>query len=202
MAEHKIVSLEKSHIQEGTVNLTEAFFPDPLMEFMAPDPAKRRKVSPWMWSSMLKYGVRWGVTERDATGKGATMWLPPGQTTMTMTRLIRTPLIQVPFRLGLGGMMRFNSAMTLTEKAHKRLMPEPHWYLGCIGVHPSAQGTGIGSALLQHGLDRADAAKQRVYLETATDYDVAFYSKRGFEVKETIEIEGLTARLMVRPAKT
>jgi ribosomal protein S18 acetylase RimI-like enzyme len=98
--------------------------------------------------------------------------------------------------------MRVNSAMALTEKAHKRLMPEPHWYLGCIGVHPSAQGTGIGSALLQHGLDRADAAKQRVYLETATDYDVAFYSKRGFEVKETIEIEGLTARLMVRPAKT
>lgn len=51
MAEHKmvsIVSLDKSNIQEGTTNLTEAFFTDPLMEFMAPDPAKRRKVSPWM----------------------------------------------------------------------------------------------------------------------------------------------------------
>ena len=199
MAGHKIVSLEKIDLNQATVNLTEAFFPDPLMEFMAPDLAKRKKISSWMWDSMLKYGLRWGVTERDAGGQGVTMWLPPGQTTMTMTRIVRTPLVQVPFRMGLRGMMRFNSVMSLTEKAHKRLMPGPHWYLLCIGVHPDAQGTGVGSALLKHGLDRADQAKLPVYLETVTDYDVAFYSKRGFEVKETIKTEGFTGKVMVRP---
>ena len=43
---------------------------------------------------------------------------------------------------------------------------ESHWYLPMIGVEPSAQGEGLGAALLRHALARCDAAVEgRFFVE-------------------------------------
>ena len=54
------------------------------------------------------------------------------------------------------------------------------WYLDILAVHPHHQRKGIGSALLDWGLEQARANGERVYLES-TDVGKPFYIARGFE---------------------
>jgi ribosomal protein S18 acetylase RimI-like enzyme len=58
----------------------------------------------------------------------------------------------------------------------------PHWYLYYVGVTPSQQGHGIGSALLASLLARADAEALPCYLETGVARNVGFYERHGFQV--------------------
>jgi ribosomal protein S18 acetylase RimI-like enzyme len=57
---------------------------------------------------------------------------------------------------------------------------EPHWFLSLLGVLPELQGTGLGSALVRPGLERA--AGQLVHLDTARPENVPWYRRFGFEV--------------------
>lgn len=59
---------------------------------------------------------------------------------------------------------------------------EPHWYLPLIGVDPSRQGQGLGSALLKAGLQRCDAEGLPAYLESSSPKNVPLYERHGFEV--------------------
>lgn len=65
------------------------------------------------------------------------------------------------------------------ERQHALLAPWPHLRLDFFGVLPDAQGTGIGSRLLEHGHRPADL---RCYLETFTERNVASYGRRGWDV--------------------
>jgi GNAT superfamily N-acetyltransferase len=59
--------------------------------------------------------------------------------------------------------------MRYADEIHKRIMPDPHWYPVVLGVGPACQGQGIGSALIQPVLKRADADGVPCYLEAVTD---------------------------------
>jgi len=58
----------------------------------------------------------------------------------------------------------------------------PHEHLSHIGVAPNKQGTGLGSALMRDGLERADEARIPVWLETSKARNAALYERFGFEV--------------------
>jgi ribosomal protein S18 acetylase RimI-like enzyme len=81
--------------------------------------------------------------------------------------------------------------LRLLGERKKELMPDPHWYLAAIGVNPERQGEGLGSALVQSGIRRADRDNTPVYLETETEGNVGFYQHLGFEVIEQITAAGL-----------
>lgn len=76
-----------------------------------------------------------------------------------------------------------------------------------IGVHPSYQGKGIGTALLTALLARADELEAPVFLEVRTDNDTAIrlYERHGFERlgvrKRYYQPSGADAYTMRRPAK-
>jgi ribosomal protein S18 acetylase RimI-like enzyme len=63
-----------------------------------------------------------------------------------------------------------------------RLPSEPVWFLELIAVAPEAQGQGWGGALVEHGLDRARAARCPAFLETSRASNVPFYESHGFRV--------------------
>ncbi|MEJ5996748.1 GNAT family N-acetyltransferase [Corynebacterium sp. H130] len=63
---------------------------------------------------------------------------------------------------------------------------DPHWYLYTLAVSPKAQGQGIGSKLLQHGLSRADETGHATYLEATTQGSQRLYERFGFVVKSEI----------------
>ena len=57
-----------------------------------------------------------------------------------------------------------------TEKRHPR---EEHWYLEVLGTRPDRQGEGLGSALIRHGLERAEQDGLPAYLESSKESNVA-----------------------------
>ncbi|MEU4249431.1 ribosomal protein S18-alanine N-acetyltransferase [Amycolatopsis sp. NPDC026612] len=77
-----------------------------------------------------------------------------------------------------------------------------------IGVAPEHQGRGIGTALLQALLARADEFEAPVFLEVRTDNTtaLALYERHGFERlgirKRYYQPSGADAYTMVRPART
>jgi GNAT superfamily N-acetyltransferase len=64
---------------------------------------------------------------------------------------------------------------------------EPHWYLPLIGVEPSQQGKGVGSALMRHALAAADPERRPAYLESSNPRNVPLYERHGFTVLGTIQ---------------
>ena len=61
-------------------------------------------------------------------------------------------------------------------------------HLWLMGVSPEAQGTGIGSTLLQETLNFYNG--KLIYLETTTQENLKFYKKNGFTIfHETFELD-------------
>ncbi len=138
-----------------------------------------------------------GETSCNDDASAVAIWFPPGKTTLGMGRMLRAGFAALPFKVGLSGASRFMKAMSTGEKFHK-VVDGPHWYLLALGTRPELQGTGLGSALIERGSSQADAAHIPCYLETASESNVAFYTKRGFEVTDQTEVLGFTFWGMMR----
>jgi GNAT superfamily N-acetyltransferase len=61
-----------------------------------------------------------------------------------------------------------------------RVVPRGAWYLSIVGVLPSAQGRGLGAALLASTLAEASHIHVPCYLETFTPRNLTFYERLGF----------------------
>ncbi len=66
------------------------------------------------------------------------------------------------------------------ERKHPR--QPPHWYLSVLGTEPSAQGRGLGSAVLGPILEQCDADGIGAYLESSKERNIDFYARHGFRV--------------------
>lgn len=74
-----------------------------------------------------------------------------------------------------------------------------HWHLGPLAVRPDHQGHGVGSALMQHGLDVVDAEPTLCYLETDLPRNVDLYQRFGFSVTVRQTVLGVPSWFMQRP---
>jgi len=70
----------------------------------------------------------------------------------------------------------------LWEWVASKIPSEPLWQLDSVAVAPGWQGRGIGSALVEFGLERASGAAMA--LETGTQRNVPLYERLGFHVVE------------------
>jgi ribosomal protein S18 acetylase RimI-like enzyme len=89
----------------------------------------------------------------------------------------------LPMLLRLTGWRRFPRLARLRavmDKAHP--MQRQHAYLWFLGVTPEAQGRGVGSRLIKAKLDQLDREGAPAFLETASERNVAFYRRHGFDV--------------------
>jgi ribosomal protein S18 acetylase RimI-like enzyme len=177
--------------------LGEAFFDDPLLQIVAPDLATRGRWATWFMSLPLQYGLRWGEVWGTDDASAVAVWTPPGSGDVSLGRMLRLGGARIPFRLGLAGCRGFLQALSATEPFHKAVHG-PHWYLLAVGTRPECQGQGLGSALVEIGTSRADAAGVPCYLETATQSNIDFYTKRGFEVVGQTVVDGHTLTGMIR----
>lgn len=179
---------EVERLREGDVEragevLARAFVQDPLAVYMLPDPEARRRLLPWHFATVVRYGVLFGEAYTSADGlRGAAVWLPPGETAMTPERTEAAGMNKGPEVLGAEACERFMGVMKPLEELHAADMPEEHWYLAGIGVDPESGGRGLGSALLRPVLETADARGEPCYLETAEAMNRPFYERLGFEV--------------------
>lgn len=179
--------------------LAKAFWNDPLLEVVLPDEAKRATHAAWFMGMPLEIGLRWGEVWAAEDTSAVAVWLTPGAE-VTFPRMLQIGLLRVPLKLGVDGMRRFMAMLGASEPFHKQV-EGPHWYLLALGTRPDRQGQGLGGALVDAGLAKADAAGVPTYLETATDSNIAFYRKRGFEPLGQASVYGHTVTGMVRAAR-
>ncbi|MBW3085313.1 Mycothiol acetyltransferase [Austwickia sp. TVS 96-490-7B] len=115
---------------------------------------------------------------RDAqTGKvmGAALWAAPDRWRLPWSVTVRwAPALT---RILQGDVWRAGRVEAQLEAAHPRF---PHWYLYAAGVDETARGRGVGTALMRHGLARADAAGMPCYLEASTSRSATLYTRLGF----------------------
>ena len=180
--------------------LARAFQDEPTHAMVVPDEQKRVRALTWLFDRMMRYALSYGQAYTTSRLEGVACWLPPGQTGMTLGRLLRSGLGATPLKLGWPAYRRFSAYLSLADALHHRHAPVAHWYLWVLGVEPPNQGQGIGSRLIQPVLARASAEGLPCYVETASELNVHFYGKHGFKVVESAEVPryGLRVWAMLR----
>jgi ribosomal protein S18 acetylase RimI-like enzyme len=162
-----------------------AFAHDPVTSWVTPDETRRRRLLLRLNTAIARYeGVPLGATyvATDAGAVvGAAIWRPPGRE--------RVRWGSVRFSLVAGAALGRDIPRTISAgRAAARARPrEAHWYLQLLGVHPDAQGAGVGSALMREHLREVDAAGLSACLETTVE-NVEFYGRLGFGVRGEIVI--------------
>ena len=153
--------------------ITLAFSTDPMARWAFPDPATYLAAMPAFARAFGCNGFALGAAHLIEGGQGAAMWLPPGvqPDAETMNALTER---YVP-RDQLDDMMK---VFTQMESYHPS---DDCWYLPMIGVDPSCQGRGYGSALLRYALPQCDRDGVAAYLESSNPRNISLYERHGFE---------------------
>jgi len=185
MTAPNIVPLREENLGAAAEALARAFHNDPLQAYVFPDPAERAARSPEHFAPILRYGLLFGeVLTNEGTPLGASVWLPPGEWEVTPERAAEDGIDDLPRAIGEEAAGRFFSALGAIDQYHREI--PTHWYLMVVGVSPEGRGRGLGRALIQPIMDRADAAGLSCYLETAQPDNVAFYEHLGF--KQVVDV--------------
>ncbi|CAB4688156.1 MAG: GNAT family N-acetyltransferase [Actinobacteria bacterium] len=175
----EIVPLPREKRPEAAAVLARAFQRDPAWQWVLPDARRRAAVLPWLFASSFD------VTEAElwttaGTIRGLSRWMPPGRPPVKLGPAIRA-LVITPLRLR-DATQRFFAYGRAIDDLRTDAVPMPHWYLAGIGVEPGERGRGIGSALMQPGIDAAQMGGLPCALLTNNERNLSFYRTHGFEV--------------------
>ena len=170
-----------------SATLGKAFFDDPVMAWMLPDPEVRRRRLHRLFTALTRYHhLSRGGVEVSLAGDhvgGAALWDPPGQWRQTTGEQLRA----VPGLLRAFG-LSVRRGMAVDDRMAAVHPEEPHWYLSIIGSDPLLRGKGHGHALMQSRLDRVDAEHAPAYLESSNPDNVPYYQRFGFEITGEITL--------------
>jgi ribosomal protein S18 acetylase RimI-like enzyme len=164
--------------------LARAFHDDPVTRWVYAGEPRRpiwaERFFAWQVRRLLTQDVSW--TTADGAG-GAALWALPDrwrESARETLSLLRLTLPSVLPRLP-----RIVRGLGQVEVRHPS---ERHLYLAVLGVDPDRQGEGVGSALIQPGLDLCDRERLPAYLETGEEINLNFYGRHGFRVVDRIEL--------------
>ena len=155
-----------------TTALARAFHDDPVASYALPSEKRRPEQLRRFYVERMRTLLPDELVFCDADRHAAALWAAPDNWRTPLGELLRTRIVSWRTPLFLVGGMR-------VEHRHPT---EPHYYLAILGVEPSAQGTGLGSKVLQPMLDRCDSEAVPAYLESSKRSNIAFYERHGFRV--------------------
>jgi GNAT superfamily N-acetyltransferase len=172
--------------------MADAFFEDPIFGWLMPNDTKRAAQLRRYFAIELRHlalarGRVWTTDDL----AGAALSLPPGKW--------RAPLRATLFEGGAFG-AHLSRAARLAAAIERRHVREPHYYVRDVGVLPTMQGKGLGSALLDPTLSRCDRESLPAYLEASSERNAALYARLGFELIDELRVsDSPPLRLMLRP---
>jgi GNAT superfamily N-acetyltransferase len=162
---------------------------DVIVRAFAADPAAR-----WGWPDEQQYYAHFPSFVRAFGGKAfthgsayyvdgyaaAALWLPPNvypdeDKLISLVQHSVSEKIQKDF-------------FPVFERMGRYHPSEPHWYLPLMGVDPTQQNKGFGSALLQRTLIQCDRENKLAYLESSNPRNIPLYKRHGFELLGSIQI--------------
>jgi ribosomal protein S18 acetylase RimI-like enzyme len=182
------VALRESQVDEAADALARGFVHDPLLVYVLPDVDDRVRRLPTHFGAIIRYGVMYGdVFTTAGRASGAAVWFRPGDVAMDERRMEASGRARIPDILGANAFARLMDVGAPLAALRAADAPEAHWYLPLLGVDEELQGRGIGSALIQPILDRADHDALPCYVETPQPRNVPFYERHGFRVLREIK---------------
>jgi GNAT superfamily N-acetyltransferase len=171
--------IQAAERQRGVATLTLAFAADPIMRWVWPEPYRYATYWPRIAEAYGGRAFDHGTAHTLDDFAAVALWLPPGvePDEATFGELIAE---SVEDQI----LPDLNAMLEQMVQLHPR---GEHWYLPLTGVDPVAQGRGLGSTLLRHGLRTCDGAGLPAYLEATSPRNRVLYERLGFRVVELIQ---------------
>lgn len=163
--------------------LAEAFVDDPIAAWVCPELDQRRGMLKRFYAGYLTAMQRHNWVWAPSSLDGAALWAPPGRWRVSLLDALSIARAMLGRKLLLRLPLVGKGLMNV-DRVHPHA-PD-HFYLAAIGVAPSSQGKGLGSALLAPTLELCDREGVSAYLESSRWENVDFYARHGF--RQTGEI--------------
>jgi GNAT superfamily N-acetyltransferase len=198
-----IDNLTRADECEAVASLAVAFAEYPLLTLLCPNAKRRPRVVEAFCRYLFRMSVRcegaFGTADRAAV---VCTW-PPGSEWPSWWAGFRAGALSLAWRMGRRATRLLMQLESEFDAARVRHVPGPHWYVPLLGVRPEMRGKGLSRAVLRPVFEAADRDKLPVYLETATESNVAIYTRFGFALRGQSELTGgLPNREMVRDPQT
>jgi ribosomal protein S18 acetylase RimI-like enzyme len=181
--------LYPEHHEEAAIALGRAFIDDPTFKPLIPnvnDPVERVKSLTEIFRALLMIERHTGQPTFGifADGRVVAAAITEGRHVPGIVSMIVSGAGAMPSLIrgiGVGGIVRSLNLVSVLTAAHPK---QPHLYLQVLGVDPAYQKRHFGAALLDHLRQEAIARPdvEGVYLETATEANVGYYSSKGYQI--------------------
>jgi ribosomal protein S18 acetylase RimI-like enzyme len=182
MAEHAAVAprrAEPAELPPLARMLARAFHEDPVAAWACRPDGVRPRVLERLFGLRLRDIHPRGEIWTDDDLQSVAAWNAPDQwhTTPRQDMAYATSLLHPRLLLRMPMVI---TGMLGAQKLHPA--EPPHWYLAILGTDPSAQGRGLGSAMMQPVLEGCDRDGVGAYLESSKEQNLAYYARHGFRV--------------------
>ncbi|GAB4243272.1 MAG: GNAT family N-acetyltransferase [Elainellaceae cyanobacterium] len=175
----------KQNVEPIVHSLVLAFSADPAVRWMYPDPQQYLMSFPNFVNAFAGKAFEHEAAYYLDGYAGAALWLPPNiypDDDRLMALLRHTVSEQMQTKV-----------FAVFDQMSQYHPHEPHWYLPLIGIEPSQQRKGYGSALMKHALAQCDRDNTLAYLESSNPANIPFYEQHGFELLGRIQAAGSPA---------
>jgi ribosomal protein S18 acetylase RimI-like enzyme len=174
-----IKSVTESDMTDVVAVQVLAFITDPIARWMYPDPHHYLTCFPRFIRTFGGKAFEHHTAYYLEDYRGAALWFPPGVEPDV------EPLVDLIYH----SVATQDQAdlFAVLEQMGNYHPTEPHWYLAILGVEPTQQNKGYGSALIQNILQECDRSQIPAYLESSNPSNIPFYERHGFEIIGTIQ---------------
>jgi hypothetical protein len=182
--------------------LTRAFYNNPGVTYVLPDPHVRRSVLPWFFSSVALPASRLcGEIYTTVNVDGGALWICPGAN-LTIGHAVMAEIWALPKKLDRSTLARWINLNTRLHSVRHHLADRLHWYLIALGTEPSTD-TSVRKALMAPVLAAADWDLRSCYVETFHEGDLPFYERCGFQIAGAGQIPkgGPSFWALIRPPR-
>jgi predicted N-acetyltransferase YhbS len=199
----EIRQMRRDDLEEVLSLLTAAFYDTPFHQHIAPDKAERLRFLDASYRHRIIHALGVNDIYLALDGDkitGFSSWTPPvlsdaaPQSGTTMDAALSVCSAELR--------ERFAAFFSLLTSVRDQVIQQPFWSLGPIAVLPTAQGRGVGAALLREKLKMLDAASLPCFLATQDKSNVPLYEHFGFEL---VRIDSITENVphytMIRSPK-
>lgn len=177
-----VVRIRTSQIESLGKVLTRAFYNDPGVTYILPDPSTRQAALFWFFTAVaIRTSRLCGEIYTNINVDGASLWISPGAE-LTIGHAVRTERLSSPFNLDRASLTRWLNVRAHLESVRRHIADKQHWYLIAVGAEPSKRGTVIRRELMAPILAAADRDLQSCYVETFHETDLPFYAQCGFQI--------------------
>jgi len=166
-----------------------AFTTDPIFNWMArPGPRRAQVLEQFFFWLLKTRAIPFGEVWMSGDANVCAAWLPPETPTSPGGFFEQMRLLPLFVRLcGFPRLLRGSAMADAMEKNHPH---EKHFYLAFIAVAPRLQGLGLGAAMLEATVKRADEMSVPAYLENSNPRNAKLYERAGFVARKSISPPG------------